>query len=137
MTNLIAWTEEMSVGVAILDEDHRRIMKMINMLYLAMQEGKGKQIMTEIIHDLFAYINLYFETEEEMFDQTGYEGGPEQKAEHHKMKTKSLEMKQNFLNAPESVTPIELLVFLKDWWVNHIMHTDKKYATFLNAHGIR
>ena len=92
MTNLIAWTEEMSVGVAILDEDHRRIMKMINMLYLAMQEGKGKQIMTEIIHDLFAYINLHFETEEEMFDQTGYEGGPEQKAEHHKMKTKSLEM---------------------------------------------
>lgn len=137
MTNLISWTEEMSVGVAILDEDHKRIMKMINMLYLAMKEGKARQIMADIIHDLFVYITLHFETEEEMFDQTGYEGGPEQKEEHRNMKAKAIEMKQKFLNAPEAVTPIDLILFLKDWWFGHIMHTDKKYATFLNDHGIR
>lgn len=137
MSNLIVWTEEMSVGIAVLDEDHRRIMKMINILYLAMQEGKGRQMMADTIHDLFVYINLHFETEEEMFDRTGYAGGPEQKLEHQNMRTKSLEMKQRFLNSPESVTPIEILLFLKDWWVGHIMHTDKKYTAFLNAQGIR
>ncbi len=137
MAKLIAWTEEMSVGVAILDEDHKRIMKMINKLHAAMQEGKGRDIMADIIHDLFVYINLHFETEEEMFERTGYEGTSEQKAQHSAMKVKSLELKQSYIASPESIAPIEILLFLKDWWLGHIMHTDKKYAPFLNAHGIR
>ena len=136
MTDLITWAPRMSVGVAILDEDHKRIMAMINKLHDAMVIGHAKDILGEIFHDLMVYINLHFETEEAMFDQTGYQGGDEQKKLHKEFAAKTLSIKQQFKENPQSVQPMEILYFLKDWWLDHIMNTDKKYASFLNAHGI-
>lgn len=137
MTDLIEWKSEMSVGVAILDEDHKRIMKMINKLHAAMMDGSSKKIMGEILHNMIVYINLHFESEEDLFDQTGYGGAEDQKQQHAGMRAKTLSMNQKFNEAPDSVRPVEILVFLKDWWIDHIMNKDMKYAAHLNSQGIR
>ncbi len=137
MPDLIAWAPRMSVGVAILDEDHKRIMKLINRLHDAMLEGRAMKIMGDIFHDLIVYINLHFEAEEAMFEQTGYEGAAEQVRQHKEFTTKTFAIRDQFRENPESVKPMEILYFLKDWWLDHIMNTDKKYASFLNANGIR
>ena len=137
MVDLITWAPRMSVGVSILDEDHKRIMKMINKLHDAMAEGRAKKIMGEIFHDLMVYINLHFETEESMFKQTGYEGATEQVRQHKEFATKTMLIMGQFREDPESVKPMEVLYFLKDWWLDHIMNADKKYAPYLNANGIR
>ena len=31
---------------------------------------------------------------------------------------------------------VEVMEFLKQWLVKHIQGSDKKYAPFLNAHGV-
>ena len=40
---LMTWTEKLSVGVGVLDEDHKRLVGMVNELYDAMQAGHGKE----------------------------------------------------------------------------------------------
>jgi hypothetical protein len=34
------------------------------------------------------------------------------------------------------MTGRDLLIFLKEWWANHIQDQDKKYAPYLNAFGV-
>ena len=137
MTMLIRWEPNMSVGVAILDEDHKRIMRMINKLYAAMLEGKGKEVLADILHDLTVYINIHFEAEEGYFELTGYPGAAEQRRQHQDMIRKTMEAKQKFKENESSVSPLEVMDFLKDWWIDHIMNSDRKYAEHLNKHGIR
>ncbi|MDD5587046.1 MAG: bacteriohemerythrin [Alphaproteobacteria bacterium] len=137
MTDLIKWEPSMSVGVAILDEDHRRIMSMINKLYGAMHKGEGREVLDEIFRDMMAYINVHFEAEEELFEKTGYAGADEQKRQHRLMAQRAREERRKFEENESAVMPMEIMYFLKDWWLDHVMNADKKYATHLNAHGIR
>jgi len=137
MADLLNWEPGMSVGVAILDEDHRRIMKAINRLYSAMLEGAGKEALSETFHEMMVYINLHFECEEELLEQTHYPDAAEQKAHHMAMAARLKEYRRKYEKDASSVMPVEMLNFLKDWWLDHIMNLDRKYAAHLKAHGIK
>lgn len=137
MSDLIAWSPAMSVGVSILDEDHRRIMGLINKLHGAMTEGAGKEALAEIMSGLHIYIQLHFESEESLLKQTNYPEVDSQHEMHEDMHKKTKEILRQFREEPNSVQPVEILLFLKNWWVEHIMKSDMKYADHLAAHGIR
>jgi hemerythrin len=44
---------------------------------------------------------------------------------------------QNKFKAGEAMVSMELMTFLKDWLVNHIQGTDKKYSSFLRGKGVK
>jgi hypothetical protein len=52
---LMEWDKKMSVGVALLDTDHQKLVKMLNDLYAAMVEGHGKDSLGKILDELTAY----------------------------------------------------------------------------------
>jgi hemerythrin len=137
MTELITWDPDMSVGVTILDEDHKRIMNLINKLYDAILEREGKDVLDDIFIGLMVYINLHFEAEEALFEETGYAGADEQKRQHRVMAQRAKEARQRFEEDKNAVMPMEIMYFLKDWWLDHILNTDKKYAEHFKAHGIK
>ena len=49
---LMTWTDKLSVGVAVLDDDHRKLVAMVNELYDAMQAGHGKDSLGRILSGL-------------------------------------------------------------------------------------
>lgn len=135
MTDLINWTPDMSVGVSVLDEDHRRIMILINRLHDSIQNGEGTALMGDILQALHVYILLHFDSEELMLRQTNYPDTDGQHQAHEKMKEKTSALLNVFRESPESVRPVEVLMFLRDWWVDHIMNSDMKYAAHLRSFG--
>jgi hypothetical protein len=40
---LMTWTDRLSVGVGVIDDDHKKLVGMVNELYEAMQAGHGKE----------------------------------------------------------------------------------------------
>ena len=54
---LMTWTDRMSVGVAVLDEDHRKLVAMVNELYDAMQAGQGKEKLGRVL-EAFRHVRL-------------------------------------------------------------------------------
>ena len=137
MSDLIIWSPSMSVGVDILDDDHKRIMVLINKLHEAMLEGKGKKLLGEIFDGLIAYIKLHFDSEEALLEQNNYPDVSAQKSMHREMDQKVQSIAQQFRDDPDSVRPMEVLCFLRDWWVDHIMNSDQKYTAFLHEQGVR
>jgi hemerythrin-like metal-binding protein len=128
------WNSEMSVGVKACDDDHKQLIDMLNRLYEGMKKGQGKDVLGKVLDDLVKYTKFHFAREEEFFDRTGYQAA-DHKREHREL-VKQAETLQSRYKSGESALSIETLDFLRDWLTIHIQGTDKKYSSFLNAHGI-
>lgn len=132
---LLKWNDELSVGINSIDEQHKKLVDMINALNDAIMDGKSDELMTKIFDELTTYTVKHFGYEEQLFMQHGYMESESHKREHEALinQVKSLQVKMNEGNFMISV---EVMAFLKDWLKNHIMKTDKTYAPFLIDKGV-
>jgi len=128
--DLIHWDDSFLLDIDRIDGQHRRLVDMVNRLAAAMSEGKGADVLGEIFDGLKAYTVEHFGTEEELFDRYGYPGGAKHKQVHADLLAKVVEFETEFKAGRTSLSR-ELLLFLKDWLVNHIKGTDTAYAPFL------
>jgi len=133
---LIQWDGTFSVNVAEIDKQHQKLVELINNLNEAMKQGKGKDILANIIGELFAYAGDHFATEEKYFDRFGYPAAASHKLEHVDFVKKVSEFKDGF-NSGQLALTIEVMNFLKDWLKNHILGIDKKYGPFFNEKGLK
>ncbi len=66
-----------------------------------------------------------------MMLKANYPGFKEHKIEHENLTNKVIEFQRSFKKG-ESLISMDLMVFLKDWLLNHIEGTDKKYKDKLS-----
>ena len=58
---IIGWSEKISVGVKVLDDDHKRIIDIINKLYGDYEQGCDNDTIGCVIGDLLNYADEHFE----------------------------------------------------------------------------
>ena len=133
---LMEWNPKLSVGVDLLDKDHQKLVKMINDLYEAMKAGHGKESLGPILNGLVDYTKIHFAHEEKFFDQTKYPAAAAHKREHDALTKQVLAVQTKFNSGETGTLSLEVMNFLRDWLVNHIQGSDKKYSPHLNGAGI-
>jgi len=133
---LMTWTDKLSVGVGVIDDDHKKLVGMVNELYDAMQAGHGKASLGRILDGLVQYTKFHFAREEKFFAQTGYPAAVPHKQEHDALTRQVLDVQQKYAAGAGSTLSLDVLHFLKDWLVKHIQGSDQKYQPHLNAKGI-
>ena len=133
---LINWNDSLSVNVAEIDQQHKRLVSLINELHDAMRQGKAKDVLGKIVNSLISYTSIHFKTEEKYFDQFGYPETDAHKKEHADFVEKVTEFKQGFEKGSLGIS-IEVMSFLSSWLKNHIKVTDKKYSQFFNEKGLK
>ena len=132
---LINWNENMSVDVEKIDQQHQKLVAMINDLNDAMKQRRGNETIGQIVGGLMGYTATHFKTEETYFDQFGYPEADQHKKEHTEFVQKVSEFKDGFDGGKLGLS-IEVIQFLSNWLKNHIMGTDKKYTQFFKANGL-
>jgi hemerythrin-like metal-binding protein len=130
----IEWKDEYSVGVGIIDEQHKHFVGILNRLYDTIQND-DQSLLPEILKDLTDYAVYHFNTEEKYFDQFKFSGSDEHKLEHKKLKEKVAGFLSRKDEDPLRVS-YELLDFLEDWLVHHLAELDKKYTKCFKDHGL-
>jgi hemerythrin len=133
---LIKWDDSLSVKVTVIDQQHQKLVSMVNELSDAMGQAKGKVVLGKTVDGLINYTKTHFKLEEDYFDRFGYPGSDKHKKEHVAFIQKVSEFKEGFEQGRIALT-IEILYFLSDWLQNHIKGTDKKYSQFFNENGLR
>jgi len=133
---LFEWNDSYSVGVSVFNEEHKKIINLINNLYEAMKTGRGKESLGSIFNELVDYTVVHFNNEEAMMRKYNYPGLEDQVSEHKKLTSQVRELEAKFKGGASFVT-IDVLNFLKDWLTNHIAGSDKKYGPFFNGKGIK
>ncbi len=132
---LIEWSDKFSINILEVDNQHKKLVSMVNELYDAMKTGKGKDIMGNILSGLIQYVGTHFATEERFMSKYNYPGYLAHKAEHVKLSQKAVEIQKEFEKGVPVIT-VELMNFLKDWLQEHILGSDKKFGIFLNSKGV-
>lgn len=135
--SLIVWNNDMSVGVPSIDEQHKKLVSMINDLYEASQEGREVSVIKETLGRLIAYTNEHFQYEEMLFDKTQYPKAQEHRSEHRALTQSVREMEERFQRENTKEACQEMLAFLVRWLMDHTMGSDKLYSQHLVSAGIQ
>lgn len=132
---LISWGPTLAVGVKEIDDQHQKLIALINQLNDAMVAGKGKETVGKVLADLIAYTQYHFSTEERLMAQHRYEFTTAHKEEHSKLVREVGEFEKKF-DAGNTFLSVEMMRFLRDWLSNHILASDKKLAKALNSASV-
>lgn len=133
---LMTWNDRMSVGVGVLDNDHKKLVGMVNSLFDEIQAGHGKDAIGKTLDGLINYTVDHFKREEQFFAQTGYPDSPGHKAQHADLAKQVLDVQKKYQSGASATLSLEVMNFLKNWLINHIQGSDKKYGPYLNGKGI-
>ena len=134
---MMEWNDRLSVGITQFDNEHKRLVGMVNDLFDAVTAGRAKDVLGRILDGLITYTKTHFANEERYMTQHNYPGLAAHKAEHEALAKQVLEVQKKFHTGATAVLGMEVLSFLKSWLVKHIQGTDKNYGPFLNAKGLK
>jgi hemerythrin-like metal-binding protein len=118
-----------------MDNEHQRLIDIINNLYISMRSGRSKDAIGSILNELVDYTKTHFAHEEKMMQDTQYAGFDEQKRCHVALIAQVVEIQEKFRNG--TALGQEVMSFLKSWLINHIQGVDKKYGPVMNKKGIK
>jgi hemerythrin len=133
---IFAWDDKYLVGIREIDEQHRRLVRMINDLHEAMVADRGQQALREVVGRMVDYTGYHFSTEEALLKRHGYPQFDAHRHEHDLFTAKAHELQER-LEKSGFVLSLEVIRFLRDWLSNHILVNDRKYAAFLSGAGVR
>ncbi len=134
--DLMRWDGSLQLGIGQIDDQHKQLVTMINDLHRAMKQRQTMAVMGGILERLVNYTVYHFGNEEKLFQKHGYPEYGQHKKIHENLVGKVMEFKTK-IDRGDSTISMELMDFLKDWLVNHIKGTDKKYVPFLQEKGVR
>ncbi|MCL1826010.1 MAG: bacteriohemerythrin [Betaproteobacteria bacterium] len=129
----IKWQDKNNTGIALVDEQHRGIVSIINSFYSLMEKGTGDRMLYSCISDTMKnYSRIHFITEERYLQAMGYPNFEEHK-EMHRNLALEIECIEHIAIQENNAKP--LLDFLKKWWLEHINKQDMQYARYLHESG--
>jgi hemerythrin len=132
---MLAWNDRLSVNIAAIDKQHRKLVDMVNELHDAMKTGKTAPVLLRIVNEMKEYAATHFSLEERYMKNNNYPEYQAHKMEHDEFVAKVIRV-ENDCKTGKCAMSMDILSFLSRWLVNHIKGTDKKYGPFLNNCGI-
>jgi len=123
----VDWKPQYSVGHAEIDQQHRKLVDMINDLHDSMKLGGKPEDLKRILGDLVHYTRYHFSHEEKLMERAGYADLANHKRVHRAM-VEQVERLRREVDSSRTGFSIKLMGFLKNWLTDHILGTDQKYA---------
>lgn len=134
MKEFIRWTEQLQTGHPLIDEQHHKLVEIINRFYAAFVDKKHESILLDILDELADYTRYHFSAESRLMKQITYA----QENDHLEAHAKFARMVTNFQDEcrkdPGCFT-FRLMSFLQNWLTDHIMKTDKVFVAQLREAG--
>jgi hemerythrin len=136
MKKLIQWQSYFSVQVAELDEQHKRLIEIINELYNAYLNSLQQEKISYILKELYEYTNVHFKTEENYFHKFEYNESVGHIAEHMVFLEKIKTFEGGYTKNSKFLS-LQIMNFLQEWLSNHIMKSDKRYVEHFKVKGLK
>ena len=133
---MLKWNEGLSLGVKQLDDDHKKLLDIINKLSTAIDESATDDVYEEIFSDLDKFVSIHFKREESFMQTCAYNDIDKHKKQHNIFASKVPEIKANFFATKDYVSAQKIVLFLTDWLVNHIINEDLKLIETFESHGL-
>ena len=130
--DFISWDRRYSLGIHIIDDQHKELLRLTNTLYRACRQKQefSRKCFRDAMQNAVKYIKVHFSTEEKIMEKINYPDMTKHKFEHQEFVKKVLSEAANF-DEGQTFVPNRFVYFLKDWVLGHIAMTDRKMAEYL------
>jgi hemerythrin len=132
---LLPWSDLYCVGVKGIDDQHRILVNLLNRLGQVASRLEEKKAVDETLMALVDYVRGHFAYEEGLMLEHGF-ASMKSHAEAHGRLTERLRKMIARQDENSTLTIEELMAFLRQWLISHILHTDRALGTALNVKGI-
>ncbi len=124
------WNDSMSVGVTLIDDDHKALIHLINRLYESASAGDAYDVLDDLLNRLVDYIDIHFTREERVMDACAYPEALDHKEEHATFVAYIQDLRGNFSAAAAPNLASDLADYLKEWLNHHILIQDMAYRPY-------
>lgn len=135
ISTTLNWSPKFSIGHDKIDAQHEHLFKLLAQIqrqaYCPDQRGLVKQSLAA----LFDYTQRHFRDEEELMLKIGYPDYTLHSVQHDKLLNQVEDMMDNFRDG-EIVAVNELLLFLTDWLVEHIVGEDLAFSKYMGESSV-
>jgi len=132
-SSLFQWSEELSCGNKQVDDDHRRLMELINELYIEIKNDTDEHTIENTFHEMQSYTRRHFADEERIMEQINYPER-EQHVQEHRDFIKRIDTSfELYQKSPDKHASVELIGILASLWQKHVGGTDKAFAQYLRT----
>ena len=128
------WTEDLVVGIRAIDEEHRKLVDMLNTLGVASRGKSGREVLKALIDGIAVHAAAHAAGEERSMQARGYPAFDAHKTEHRHLSAELSALRER-AHAPGFVLKPESVDTLSRWLRTHITNTDRQYRDCLRAHG--
>ncbi|GBD90056.1 bacteriohemerythrin [bacterium BMS3Abin04] len=128
---LLEWSEKLSVKVEEIDSQHKKLIKIINNLNDAWKNDFKFEEFKNVFLDLIDYTEYHFRSEEKYMEKYNYPKLEIHRKQHRAFVDRLMKLKEKCsYNKKEAYT--DLLSFLSNWIVVHIMNSDREYVPYIS-----
>ncbi|MDX9698128.1 MAG: bacteriohemerythrin [Rhodocyclaceae bacterium] len=125
-STLVIWQDKYSLNMSEIDDQHKMLFDIMNRLWNAIIQRADNQRLADILEDLERYTVLHFTEEETFMRSIGYTDF-DTHIQYHRTFVSFIQKEKKATQEGKEVS-LELLHFLRDWLVNHILVEDRRYA---------
>jgi hemerythrin len=133
---MIEWEDKYSVGISIIDEEHKEFIDIINKAIVAKAHDGNPEEVRDILYEMVKYSYTHFATEEDYMLKFEFPEYQLHLNEHIDFKDKTIKNYNKLLKGDYQIVN-EILENLKQWLVNHIQGTDTKYIDCFKENGLK
>jgi hemerythrin len=132
----IEWDNSLSIGVDLIDEQHKMLIQKLRDLSDAFEVGREYDKILQTLDFMIEYTDFHFSAEEKTMAEHGYPGLGEQQKQHEEFKVTLNHILEDFQEeGPTKALATSINVFLLNWLINHIKGVDLKLGKFLSEKG--
>jgi hemerythrin-like metal-binding protein len=131
----MSWNDRLMLGIGAVDDDHRKLVEILNALYDGVEAGLGKGALGRLLDELMSYTQYHFAREEALFARYDYPNALEHSFEHAMMAEWCAETQADFARGALTAPSLQVMSYLKDWLFDHIMNSDQRFGEWAREKG--
>lgn len=126
------WASDMEIDGGAIDQDHQRLVQLVNELHSATSEGQGREVVGEILQRLLSYTAEHLHREEQLMRNAGFPQLQRHQEGHAQFIAQLHELQLKYESGSLAVAA-QLSAVLRDWLSLHIRRSDKELWAYLKA----
>jgi len=133
----LIWNEGMSVGIEAIDNGHKQIITIIAKLTAAESGDLSRHDIKKVFTELQLYVGQHFVMEEALLEKVSYSNLAEHKLSHQSFMHQFSQLQKQWLNEAYLISPDNIILFLHQWVIEHILKEDIDYVHVIQSYNNR
>lgn len=127
------WKNDFCTGIEEMDIHHKQFFIYLGELEKVSGGNRGGDVIEKGFKKVDNYIKYHFSEEEKLLKVAGYPEYVYQKKQHEFFISQIKNFAENYSKGDDAI-PVSVFVFLRDWFLYHILESDKKYGLYLQEY---